>query len=434
MDINDGKFKAFAVDSKGKALEFDAIECLVNHLKSNPDLTHLKVTDYKSGNKVDATSSYYLKSNKLPSPMGANITGYGTQEAALKAQKTYDGDVMNWTELKERFRNSNFGIHHMHHHNRPDMYGPAGVMGDHLHHKGGLMFSVRHMDMVMEGVLDGTEEVSQEELYNAYMMVPNTMRMQMTMLGVMYAPTNKLTVMAMQSYIQNDMDMTMVHRHQMNGMMMYHETDFSTRSTGLSDLKISALVGLLTHKTSSVHANLGFNIPTGSIERTDETPMNENARLAYAMQIGSGTFDARLGATYRGSSTNWSWGAQQLNLIRIGTNKFDYRFGNRYQCNAWVAHKFSQYLSTSVRLNGMRIEAIQGMDSDLNETMSPMTNPVNYAGTIVRGFYGLNGLLWKNSLALSAEIGMPLYQKADGRQMAENLTLNTGIKYTLHKS
>ena len=49
------------------------------------------------------------------------------------------------------FKNNIFGgVSHSHHnHFRPDSHAPIGVMGDHLHHKGGLMVSLRYMDMMM---------------------------------------------------------------------------------------------------------------------------------------------------------------------------------------------------------------------------------------------------------------------------------------------
>ena len=36
---------------------------------------------------------------------------------------------------------------------------------------------------------------------------------------------------------------------------------------------------------------MGISIPTGSINKRDVTPMSSDARLGYAMQNGTGTYD-----------------------------------------------------------------------------------------------------------------------------------------------
>ena len=62
---------------------------------------------------------------------------------------------------------------------------PAGVMGDHVHHKGGWMVSYRYMAMHMEGI-DGGD-------VSGYMMRPVEMDMQKHMVGAMAAPHDRIT-------------------------------------------------------------------------------------------------------------------------------------------------------------------------------------------------------------------------------------------------
>ena len=66
--------------------------------------------------------------------------------------------------------------------------------------------------------------------------VPQHMEMDMTMLGVMYAPNTDLTLMAMAEYVQKTMRMT---TYNIMGMRL---GDFETKSEGLGDLTISALI------------------------------------------------------------------------------------------------------------------------------------------------------------------------------------------------
>jgi hypothetical protein len=41
-----------------------------------------------------------------------------------------------------------------------------------------------------------------------------------------------------------------------------------------------------------------------------------SARIPYAMQLGSGTWDVKLGITYNGSARNFTWGAQYMGAFR----------------------------------------------------------------------------------------------------------------------
>lgn len=427
MDIKQRNYIAYG-ELNTKSLSFDAIECMVNYLKTDSELVDLKVTDFNNGDKVDATSAYYLKSNQLPSPMGANISAYSTKAEALKAQKRYGGEVMDWNTLIVRFRNSNFGSVGHHHHHRPDMYGPAGVMGDHLHPKGDIMFSLRSMHMRMDGIRKGNDLISRDEVHEIYMNAPETMIMNMYMLGAMYAINDHITVMAMQNLISNNMAL----HHQMtmpNGMVMTDE--FSTSSSGLGDLQLATLIGLVSRQHLSFHLNVGLSMPLGSIEKRDATPMSEDAKLPYAMQLGSGTFDTRSGGTLRGGGQNLTWGVQAIALNRIGSNSMGYTLGDQYNINSWIAIPFRGSFSFSARINAQYINPIDGVDPELKMMMAPAADPANYDQRRVRALLGVNCLTINNMLLLSIEAGIPVHEYNSGQFMSESSIVNTGVKLIL---
>ena len=106
-------------------------------------------------------------------------------------------------------------------HLRADGHAPIGVMGEHVHKKGGWMLSYRYMHMDMGGSRVGTKDISPLTTVTT---VPNRfagqgtppqpgllrivslwMTMDMHMFGAMYAPTNDLTVMAMANYTEKEM-------------------------------------------------------------------------------------------------------------------------------------------------------------------------------------------------------------------------------------
>ncbi len=434
MTIQDELHKALA-KTNSKTIHFDAIECLINYLKIHDEksFSSLEISDYKTGELTDAKTATYLKSKAIPSPMGANLSAFKHQNEAENLQNEKGGDVYTWEDIKLKFKDSKFGaVDHSHHdHYRPDAHAPIGVMGDHLHEKGGLMVSLRYMNMAMDGNKSGTSDISDTEIYNSFMVAPQKMTMDMYMLGIMYAPSNKLTLMLMQNFATNNMDLTA--RMIMNNMPMLH--DFSTRSSGLGDLKIAAMYGLFNNHKSSFHLNGKLNIPIGDIENRGDTPMMNDIKLPYAMQLGSGTFDMTLGATYKYNCTTTSWGTQFLGTFRTGKNSEDYRFGNRYQLNLWGAYKVSANFSFSLRLLGVSEGKLSGMDPDLNPMMVTTANVNNYGSDKIKSFVGINMSFPKTSglkdLRLGIEAGAPIYEDYNGIQMNENLSLNFGIKYNL---
>ena len=120
---------------------------------------------------------------------------------------------------------------------RTSSHAPIGVMGDHTHQKGEFMISYRNMRMQMKDLRYNSNDVTNNFVYQNYMVSPQEMTMDMHMLGAMYAPSDKLTLMVMANYITNDMDLTM---RMTNNMGMNMDTDFSTKSSGFSDVSISA--------------------------------------------------------------------------------------------------------------------------------------------------------------------------------------------------
>ena len=67
-------------------------------------------------------------------------------------------------------------------------YSPLGVMGNHAHRAGEAMLSYRYGIMEMNGNLDGSTPASTQDILDAgFMMAPTSMRMEMHMLGAMYA-------------------------------------------------------------------------------------------------------------------------------------------------------------------------------------------------------------------------------------------------------
>ncbi len=242
---------------------------------------------------------------------------------------------------------------------------------------------------------------------------------------VMYAPTDDLTLMAMLPIIRLSMD---------------HKTKsgirFTTKSEGIGDLKVEALYTFYRYRTWQqrfiFHAGLSF--PTGSIDEKDFLAKRAagKKKLPYPMQLGSGTYDLSPGITYIGQTENWGWAAEFIPTIRPGRNSNGYRLGNRYDLGARLIRRLTDWLSTSLRLDGQIWENIHGADPDLDRTLVPTADPDRRAGKrvdLLLGFdlYAPKGKLKGHRLAI--EGGLPIYQWLDGPQLETDWRLSVGWQW-----
>ncbi|MFS4454649.1 transporter [Maribacter sp. 2304DJ31-5] len=307
---------------------------------------------------------------------------------------------------------------------RPDGHAPISIMGDHMHGKGEWMFSYRYMYMNMEDLKQGSSDANFQEALADYMVTPTKMPMNMHMLGAMYAPSDKLTLMAMVNYL----DMTMDHITRMGGT-------FTTEASGFGDISLSALYQFFNKNQKTMHGQFGISIPTGSVTRSDVIPASApNAvLLPYPMQVGSGTFDTNLAVTYLCQGKIFSYGSQLRGVFRFGKNERDYRYGNRYSLNNWLAAKAADWLSFSVRLEGLNVREINGADPNLNPAMVITADTDNSGGNYLNSGIGFNTYIPSGSLKnlrFGFEFGIPIYQDLNGIQLKNKETVTAGFQYS----
>jgi hypothetical protein len=239
----------------------------------------------------------------------------------------------------------------------------------------------------------------------------------------MYAPLDHLTIMVMGNYNLSSMDLT-----------TRMGANFTTESAGLGDVTVSGLVKFLEGNKHTLHANLGISLPTGDINQRDDTPMMNDAKLAYPMQLGSGTWDPILGITYGGKSGLFAWGGQSLYKLRLGENSENYTLGDQFELIGWGSVMASESISISTSLSYIDSRKIEGADKDLNPMMMPLFNTENSGRSQVNAglganFYVLNGVF--KSLRIAAEVKIPVYQNVNGIQMKSKWMNTIGIQYTI---
>lgn len=334
---------------------------------------------------------------------------------------------------------------HHHDHSKSGSFAPIGVMGDHLMSEGEWMVSLRHMQMNMSGNLQGDRSITDEEIVTTIpnrfsampnmpptlRIVPNDMSMKMEMLGLMYAPSDNLTLMAMLNFISKDMDLTTYQ-----GMAGTNELGkFSTSTSGLGDSKITALIKLPGSGSHAWHLNVGLNVPLGSVDENGQalTPMNMQAtvRLPYAMQLGTGTWDAEPGLTYKGNRGSFAWGAQLGLVIPLEKNDEGYDWGESQKLSGWLQYLLNDAVSTSLRYTFENKDGISGIDTNI---MAPVqtADPDNYAHEISYVSLGLNFVGQEAGLhghSLGFEYYIPFDQDVDGVQMEVDNMLVFGYQY-----
>jgi len=202
----------------------------------------------------------------------------------------------------------------------------------------------------------------------------------------------------------------------------------TVKTEGLGDIKFGAIFRAFNGENNkhNVVIDAVLSAPTGSIteEDTQLTPANTKmkARLAYGMQLGSGTWDTLIGASYWGKEKLWGWGAQYLGTIPLESkNKEGWRYGDKHEVTTWISYEWDPTLVTSARVRGETQGAIRGIDPKIYGP-GLGANPDNYGGERVEFSIGVN---WMVATAnnISLEFSKPIYQDRNGIQADHDYSL-----------
>ncbi|MCH2541201.1 MAG: transporter [Alphaproteobacteria bacterium] len=315
---------------------------------------------------------------------------------------------------------------------KPDSHSPIGVMGDHTHKKGELMFSYRYMRMEMSDLQDASHDISRNDAVSStgsykFMNAPIKMHTNMHMFGGMYGINNRLTGMVMFPFINKKMQV-----RQRAG----DKKRFTISTRGLGDVKLTGLYTLKKNINSSWLLNFGISIPTGETNAKDVMVMmngsHTHSTLGYGMQLGSGTYDPILKIGYRKKWNKISLGWQTSGIWRLYQNSDNYHIGDEYKGTLYSAFVLNDWISFSGRVDGKWVRKISGAHAHhSNMLMSPVFSKdqghrkVNISG-------GINFIIPRGELKgqrLALEYNNPIYQYYDGLQMKSDKTVTLGWQY-----
>lgn len=450
-----------------------SIHCAAVDMKQNAgkEVTSIMVADYRTGKLIDARTAKWVIGGRERGVMTPVAKwAFADEEEASRFLTEQGGRAATFSEvLKEAKAESaeeSPGAHLL--------FNPA--FGDdiyHTHPAGIWMVSFKQMHMSMDGLRDGTHDVSANQVgnlrslpgnyakytdipvpapkggldYNNYMMIPTTMEMDMQMLMVMYGLTDQWTVMIMANYLETKMDMLMdmspyVSMKKGFGLRDAGDSGISTmdtmRTSGLSDTELRGIYKV----NEEINLSLGLNLPTGDIDQ-DYEAMGSKYRAPYDMQLGSGTFDLKPAVTlnYLSDDALWNWGGQAMATIHLGKNDNDYSLGDSLKLNTWLQRALGP-AAAWVRLAYSDTGSINGHDDEIQKTLddrysdkamtrymtpsSPDADPNNYGGQRLDAFIGAS--IPVSVVSLGIEAGVPLYQNLNGLQMKNDWYLTAGLQ------
>ena len=106
MSIVDSQHAGQIVTEKGKSFKYDAVECMLNHLKQWDQTTpklYLVTTFDGPGELIAAAEAHYLISPTIPSPMGEFLTAFEDDGTRQKHGSTEESVLLDWQQLQQEF-------------------------------------------------------------------------------------------------------------------------------------------------------------------------------------------------------------------------------------------------------------------------------------------------------------------------------------------
>ncbi len=117
MVITEPQFAAQALNSKGRAFKFDAVECLANWVVTGEgaeiELHSLWVADHEEPNSwLRVEQARFLRTDAVHTPMGAGVVALRDGQAAREQQQMRGGEILDWNGVLARVT---AGAGHSHH-------------------------------------------------------------------------------------------------------------------------------------------------------------------------------------------------------------------------------------------------------------------------------------------------------------------------------
>lgn len=325
----------------------------------------------------------------------------------------------------------------------PPPPAPLGIFGADMPAAGKLVLSVIPQFANLSHTLKGTRQVSSEEVvattpwfFNPKKKlrgVPQNAAVATQTVSLAYGVTQDLAVFVTAGMSEKNLDFLTF-----KGAKGVTRRGMSYTGTGaLTDFTGAAVYRIYQDPIHRIQLNLGMSFPTGSNHNTftlmqaDGTYLT--SRAFYAMQLGTGTFDAMPGVVYAGRLDKWSWGLSYRGRFPLGANREGYRWGDLHEFNGWAGYTWLPGLTTTFRVNASLQGPIRGYDP-LIRGKAQAANPNFYGGERVELFGGatISGkFVGFENVTLALEAGLPVYQNLNGPQLSKNWQAGMALRWKI---
>ena len=279
-----------------------------------------------------------------------------------------------------------------------------------------------------QGLAVGRDNVTPDYVRGVlgYTQTPRSLEVTVHTVAVAWAPHPRVTLVAEVPFVQKELERV---DPSVGAVGFYGTARRQVQTEGIGDVSFSIVIPFIRKGVESSQVHVGFDVPTGSIRRSESTPGGPMI-LPYDSQIGNGTVDFEWGWTYKGETELFSWGGQALGRHPIGRNGRDYREGSRFTGRLWAGFRIAKGVSASVRTEWEKQNNSEGFDRDLRPTFDPAETSKLQGGAQILVAPGLSiDLPQLDGQRIAFEFGIPVYQDLDGPQLERDWTARAGWQW-----
>ncbi|MAR64823.1 MAG: hypothetical protein CMB83_02685 [Flammeovirgaceae bacterium] len=283
---------------------------------------------------------------------------------------------------------------------RPDSHAPPSIYADHTHMRGGIMIGYKFSLSENNKIYNRNRVVSSNMLFSKYDNVFESSYFLSHTFEFMYGITDKLTIFSKLGYIDKQTTYSDINLDKAN---IY--------SSGFGDINLQFLYSIISSNKLKLHTNIGFDLPSGKFNKSDELP--------YSMDIGKGYFTSILGFTSFFQFPKMSAGIQPVISLPLNKNSINFNLGSSTEIYYWFSLKLNNVISISYSQNYIFQSRVNGSSANLISDKNSDFDVINSGFKVLNNSFGLNASPLKGvlkNIRFSAEYVLPLYQSYNGYQ------------------
>ncbi|MEM8501079.1 MAG: transporter [Pseudomonadota bacterium] len=255
-------------------------------------------------------------------------------------------------------------------------------------------------------------ESGEQRVYHNFPVVPTVIEQDVFTASLSYRYSRRSTLSLTVPFVRQATD-------HVSSVASYEQ--FMLGTDGIGDVGVSWRNNFYKDDICQFSIGVGLSLPTGSIDEQGDTPREPgNQQLPYTMQLGSGTYDVKIGMGMSWYLGKWTWVSDFGYVHRTNKNDRDYRLGNRFLLGTEMRTAVNKYITAGLGVEYQHSGDINGLDTEITVPgpfpyPASITDPGNFGGQLVRA----NGSLTLKLTARQSAVityGSPVYQDLNGIQ------------------